>query len=553
MAADARHRLSRRPAIDTAAPGPVPVALAGAAGPLDTPQPVVSHGCWYPSADPTGERVAFICDRGGVPQLWTGPAAAALGGAGAAEVHLLDADPEPVTEVAWSPDGRWIAYTVNPGGGEHSRVLCVRPDGSDRRVVAGADAGSSAYLGCWARDGSAVAVTVAEPPSAYRDPEPGLAGLPAGWAERDGHATLLGGAGRGAVGHRRGTRDRLSAYLVDPDEPGAATLLATETGAATLRVCDLSQDGRLALLRRGPRARREAVVLRTEDLGTGCVLRVADADPWIGRFSADGRTVWLRSDHEREFAALLAAGLDERGELKDVSVVAERERSDLELLAFLGDGRTAALAWNVRGATELELLDVESGVGGALPIRPDQGAVSGAWGLPRPPGAEGTDRKAEEGATAGHWRPTTTLGAPPVPAGLREGGAVPDAASPARSARHPPSARRVELPHEVVTRVARGGPAGMVLAVSGSQRRPGVWWAADGGAPARTPWSSRDEDAVPAGRPPVRPVPVRLTSRDGLELGGWYYRAPGRADTDPAARSARPPPAAPGAPPSPSS
>ncbi|MFJ8648694.1 S9 family peptidase [Streptomyces sp. NPDC093546] len=452
MAADARHRLSRRPAIDAAAPGPVPVALAGAAGPADAPRPVVSHGCWYPSTDPTGERVAFLCDRGGVPQLWTGPVA------GGEDVHLLDADPEPVTEVAWSPDGRWIAYTVNPGGGEHSRVLCVRPDGSDRRVVAGADAGSSAYLGCWARDGSAVAVTVAEPPSAYRDPEPGLAGLPAGWAERDGHATLLGGAGRGVVGHRRGTRDRLSAYLVDPDEPGAATLLATETGAATLRVCDLSQDGRLALLRRGPRVRREAVVLRTEDLGTGCVLRVADADPWIGRFSADGRTVWLRSDHEREFAALLAVGLDERGELKDVSVVAERERSDLELLAFLGDGRTAALAWNVRGATELELLDVESG-------------------LP---------------------------------------------------------ARRVELPHEVVTRVARGGPAGMVLAVSGSQRRPGVWWAADGGVPARTPWSSRDEDAVPAGRPPVRPVPVRLTSRDGLELGGWYYRAPGRADTDPA-------------------
>ncbi|MET9800967.1 alpha/beta fold hydrolase [Streptomyces sp. NPDC006368] len=455
MAADPRHQLT----VDTAAAsaGPVPVALAASAGPPGAPRPLLSHGCWYPSADPTGERVAFICDRLGVPQLWTGPTAAGDGGD---EVRLLDSDPEPVSEVAWSPDGRWIAYTVNPGGGEHSRVLCVRPDGTGRRLIAGADAGSSAYLGCWTRDGSGVAVTIAEPPSAHRDPEPGLAGLPAGWADRDGHATLLGGADRGDVGRRRGTRDRLSAYLVDPDEPGAPVLLATETGAATLRVCDVSPDGRLALLRRGPRGRREAVVLRTGDLRTASVLRVADGDPWIGRFAEDGRTVWLRSDHDREFAALLAAELDADGTMTGLSVAAERDGCGLELLAFLTDGRTAALAWNVQGASELETLEPEAGPGRV--------------------------------------------------------------------------AHCVELPHEVVTRVTRGGPGGMVLALSGSQRKPGVWWLPGGASPVRTAWSSRDEDAVPPGRPPVRPVPVRLTARDGLALGGWYYRAPGRDAGDPA-------------------
>ncbi|EFL19732.1 predicted protein, partial [Streptomyces sp. C] len=70
----------------------------------DPPTLLAAHGCWYPSADPTGEHVAFICDRAGVPQLWSGPAR----GSGA---HVLDGDPEPVTEVSWSPDGRWIAYT----------------------------------------------------------------------------------------------------------------------------------------------------------------------------------------------------------------------------------------------------------------------------------------------------------------------------------------------------------------------------------------------------------------------------------------------------------
>lgn len=483
MAADAQDLTGHQEPTGNTSAAPLPVPLADAAGLRDVPQPLASHGCWYPSADPTGERVAFICDRTGVPQLWTGPAGAVDGG----DIHLLDSDPDPVTEVAWSPDGRWIAYTVAPGGGEHTRVLCVRPDGTGRRIVAGADSGSSAYLGCWTRDGSAVAATVAEPPPALGRParveaageDAVPADLPAGWAERDGHAALLGGAHRGEVGPRPdeaapdgAVRDRLSAYLIDPDGVASAVLVAAESGAATLRVCDVSEDGRLALVRRGPRGRREAVVVRTEDLGTGSVLRVADGDPWIGRFSPDGRTVWLRSDHEREFAALLAAGLDDAGRRTGLSVLAERPGCDLELLAFTEDGRTAALAWNVRGASELQTL----GLPAAGPAAP---APSG--------GATGT--------------------APP---------------------------NDVALPHEVVTRISRAGPGGMVLALSGSQRKPGVWWVPGTASPARTPWSSRDEDAVPPGRPPVRPAPLRPTARDGLVLGGWYYRAPGRAESRPA-------------------
>ncbi|MGW7427976.1 S9 family peptidase [Streptomyces sp. NPDC054861] len=544
MAADTRDQLT---GVTSAAPVTVP--LADAAGLRDTPQPLIAHGCWYPSADPTGEQVAFICDRTGVPQLWTGPV-------DGSEIHLLDADPDPVTEVAWSPDGRWIAYTVAPGGGELTRVLCVRPDGTGRRIVAGADSGTSAYLGCWTRDGSAVAVTVAEPPpsppghtarpaarqtarqdtAAAPDHEVVFADLPAGWADRDGPATLLGGARRGDVGPSGtprdrprppagltdpgglgapgtftpvsgdgaadgmpsgaidgapwhvngegaaaglddgsaggpdgGARDRLTAYLVDPDGLRSPVLVAAESGAATLRVCDVSQDERFALVRRGPRGRREAVVVRTADLVTGSVLRVGDGDPWIGRFSPDGRTLWLRSDHERRFAALLAAGLDEDGGRLGLSVLAEREESDLELLAFAEDGRTAALAWNVQGASELQTLGLPAGG--------------------------------------------------PAPSGAATGTTPP---------------RDVPLPHEVVTRITRAGPGGMVLAVAGSQRRPGVWWVSSRALTTRTPWSSRDEDAVPPGRPPVRPVPLRPVARDGLHLGGWYYRAPGRAAGRPA-------------------
>ncbi|MFF7051492.1 S9 family peptidase [Streptomyces griseorubiginosus] len=470
------------------AAAPAPVPLPEAEGPRDAVTRLRAHGCWYPSADPDGTEAAFICDRGGVPQLWAGP----VDGEG---VRLLDSSPDPVKEVSWSPDGRWIAYTTAPGGGEHSRVLCVRPDGTGRRLLAGADPDTSAYLGCWAHDGSAVAVTLAAP-AASRAQRDGLwqpsDPAPAHWTARDVRATLLGttayavgpggldptayAVGAGGLGtnaHALGpggtpaarTGTGLSAYLIDPDGLASPVLLATEPDAPTLRVCDLTADGRLALLRRGPRGRREAVVRRVVDTATTFTLPVADGDQWIGRFSPDGRTLWLRSDAGREYAALFAVALDADGTALGTSVVAERADSDLDLLKLAHDGRTAVLAWNVRGASELDVVETS-----ARPGAPD------TTGPPRP----------------------------------------------------------VPLPHEVVTRITAAGAGRLLLALSGSQRRPGVWWVHEGVSLLRTPWSARDEDTVPPGRRPVRPVLTRLTARDGLPLGGWYYRAPGRAPHEPA-------------------
>ncbi|CAL9349693.1 Tol-Pal system protein TolB [Streptomyces sp. enrichment culture] len=481
-------------------PAPVPLPLPDAAAAHDIPHLLTAHGCWYPSTDPGGRHVAFICDRTGVPQLWTGPV-------DGADAQLLDSDPDPVIEVSWSPDGRWIAYTTAPEGGEHTRVLCVRPDGTGRRILAGAEPGSSAHLGCWRHDGSAVAVTVAEPsPGADEadadavpsraDAGTALSSHPPGWAARDGRAVLLGGPPPGTSARAEAVRaagpatgaDRpapltLSTYLVDPESASAPVFLASERGAATLRVCDVSRDGRLALLRRGPRGRREALVVRTDDLRITCAVPVADGDPWIGGFSPDGRTLWLRSDHGREFAALYAVRLDPRGTRRDLTVVAERADCDLELLALGHDGRGATLSWNVRGVSDLEI----------LALTPDTTASSGTDG--QAPAPEARD-------------------AP-----------LPDA---------PGSPRAVPLPHEVVTRIAPAhDPDSPIVALSGSQRRPGVWWLPQGTA-LRTPWSSRDEDVAPGSRTPVRPVAVRPVARDGLTLGGWYYRAPGRSPGEPA-------------------
>ncbi|MFD6877255.1 MULTISPECIES: S9 family peptidase [unclassified Streptomyces] len=400
------------PAVAVPAPAPV---LVPDDHHTDPPTLLTAHGCWYPSADPTGDNVAFICDRAGVPQLWSGPAHSA-------EAHVLDADPDPVTEVSWSPDGRWIAYTCAPGGGEHTRVLVVRPDGTGRRVLAGAEPGGSAHLGCWTRDGSALAVTLAR--------------------SSDGGA--------------------LAAYLIDPDGTNAPVLLFGEAGAASLRVCDMSADGRFALLRRGPRGHREGLVLDTSSGRTTFALRVADGDPWIGRFSPDARTLWLRSDADREHAALIEVRVDEDGAGRDVTVAAGREECAVDLLAVPDHGRWALLVWNVQGAGELE------GIGLPTADAPGERSDIGAHLL------------------------------------------------------------RPDLPHEVVTRLTAVGRGTVFAALSGSGRRPGVWRLEGGTTPLRTPWSARDEDAAPPGRPPVRPVPLRCRARDGLMLGGWYYRSPDR-------------------------
>lgn len=484
------------------AAAPVPLRLADTAAAVDLPPVLKAHGCWYPSADPTGDHVAYICDRAGVPQLWSGPA---HGGT----ARILDADPDPVTEVSWSPDGRWIAYTSAPGGSEHTRVLVVRPDGTGRQVLAGAQPGASAHLGAWTRDGALLAVTVAEPGAAGAHsggghmPQdagagPGGSPLPTGWAERDprdGQATFLdtpapptGGDGPPAgpgtgppllspvPGRPAATPDgtpaaavtgaggRLAVYLVDPDGVQAPALLFSEPGAASLRACDIGADSRFVLLRRGPRGRREALLL---DRVTGRItfrLAVADGDPWIGRLAPDSRTLWLRSDADREFAALLRARLDENGAMEALSVAAEREETALDLLTLPDHGRWALLAWNVHGASELESVGL--------------------------PSSDGID-----------------------PVGPR----------------HPSP-----LPHEVVTRMAPVARGGLFAALSGSLRRPGIWEVTGDYDPVRTAWTATDEDAAPPGPPPVRPEPLRSHARDGLKLGGWYYRARERAPGRPA-------------------
>src|SRR6478735_1742877 len=105
-----------------------------------------ASGAWCPSLSPDGTRVAYVCDRSGLPRL---------------EVATLDLD-DPVTvsapdqeviSVAWAPTGQRLAYLVSPAGSIRAELHTVLADGSGRALLAGAGRFETVFAGAWTSDG----------------------------------------------------------------------------------------------------------------------------------------------------------------------------------------------------------------------------------------------------------------------------------------------------------------------------------------------------------------------------------------------------------------
>ena len=276
--------------------------------------------CRDASLAPGGDRLAFVADLTGTPQVWTIP----VGGGFPTLVTALD---EQVGGVAWSPTGDWLAFSAAPGGGMNEQIYVVKPDGTAlRRLTDGGTATNT--LAGWTRDGSALRV------SSNR---------------RDGAA--------------------LDPYLLDP-VTGEWRLLRTATGRSAL--LDLSRDGRLAiesrLLSRGDNdlylldLQADSETLLTPHSGPGTFANA--------RFSADARTLYLIANGDRDLLGFANIAFDDAGQPGPLTVLAERDDAELDELTLSEDGRTVALLWNAAGRSELAFYDTASGtltVGPALP------------------------------------------------------------------------------------------------------------------------------------------------------------------------------------------
>ncbi|MGY1842366.1 S9 family peptidase [Modestobacter sp. SYSU DS0875] len=279
-----------------------------------------ASGAWTPALAPTGDRVAYVSDRSGVPRLEV----AAL------DQHtppaVLSGAAEEVVSVAWSPDGEWLAYLVSPGGSICAELWAVRPDGTDRHLVAGQDPRATVFAG--------------------------------GWTLQPGHYVCSIAPGDGPDA---------DVVLVDVVS-GAHRTLAR---GGFLAVTAVAADERTVLARRGPRGHRHVV---TVDVATGVQRRViplgapGGAASEDGRFALDGAAVFLRAAlpprpgvPRSDRTALLRVPLHGEDRVPgEAEVLVSRPDADLAAYAVRLDG-TVICVWNVDGVTQLEIRRVADG------------------------------------------------------------------------------------------------------------------------------------------------------------------------------------------------
>jgi dipeptidyl aminopeptidase/acylaminoacyl peptidase len=279
---------------------------------------LAAETCTSPALSPGSSTLAVVSDRDGTPRVWLsslvqpGPPV------------RLDTGEDYVRVVSWSPDGEWLCLTTAPGGGERTLVWALRPDGSDARVVAGTAAGV-ASIGCWQPGGHTV-----------------------GLAESSGTDPA-----------------RLTAYAVDVCS-GRRRQLASGVAAT---VCTFSHDGRYAVVRLGPRGARRLLLVDTRT-GSSAELLGAAATVADARFAPDDRMIYLHTDADREYAALLALPRVAAGYPEAAELIAARDGAELERFALEPTGRAVVAVWNVAGHSELEFVDLASGERRALPAPP---------------------------------------------------------------------------------------------------------------------------------------------------------------------------------------
>lgn len=271
-------------------------------------------GSWGAEPSPDGSRVVFISDCSGFPRAWV----SRLDGSGQV---LLQTGRDHVEAVSWSPDGEWIAVLGAPGGETtRTRVWVVRPDGRGARRVAGVRTGTASF-GPWLREGAVLPLSTS--------------------------------------GRR-------------PEET-SSTLLDVHTGerrplgyGAVFTVLDVSHDATTALVRVGGRGQRTvlAVSLRSGKVRNLIAARrsaAADGVTDQGAFQPDGQ-VLVRSNLRRDRYALMRLSAPKASSSKAFpEVIAVHPGGELDSFAVSTCGEWAALLWNVRAVSVLEVMHLPSG------------------------------------------------------------------------------------------------------------------------------------------------------------------------------------------------
>jgi len=263
-----------------------------------------------PSFSPDGTRLAFVSNLNGIPQVWT---MAATGGF----PTLVTAFDDPVGFVTWSPDGKWLAFNVAPGGGFNEQIYIARPDGSELlRLTEGGKENN--FLGDWTPDSRYIFF------SSNR---------------RSGSST--------------------DSYLLDVAS-GQMRMVAENRGVGG--ISDVSRDGKYAIVSRLiNRGDNNLYLINLMD-GKEALLTPHEGPGSFfgGEFAPEGRTVYFASNKDRDLIAFARVKIDEKGQAGPVEVLAARDDAELSGSVMNDEGTLIALVWNVAGRSELSFYDVKN-------------------------------------------------------------------------------------------------------------------------------------------------------------------------------------------------
>ena len=101
-----------------------------------------------PTLSPTGDRVAFLTNITGTPQVWT---VRAEGG----WPDQMTFYPDRVDFVRWSPDGSGLIFAKSVGGDENAQLYWLSPDGSQIRALTNSPKVRYNFGG-WSHDGKRI-------------------------------------------------------------------------------------------------------------------------------------------------------------------------------------------------------------------------------------------------------------------------------------------------------------------------------------------------------------------------------------------------------------
>ena len=282
-----------------------------------------------PAFSPDGGTIAFISDRGGVPQVW---AVSREGG----EPRQLTRLEDQVSGLDWSPDGQWIAFSVAPGGGLNEQIYLVAPEGGEpKRITAGGQVNNRLT----------------------------------GWSGR----FLRFSANPKDPGS-------LDSYVYD-SQTGETRLVAVNPGVGTLT--DITEDGKRAVVQR-VKSRGDSNLFLV-DLASGKEELLTPHEPPGafdgGQLSPDGSTVYLTSNTGSDRTGFARVRVGPDGKPGPLEPLVFRNDAELDDFEIDEQGRTAVLLWNVAGRSELESLSLPDLARAAAPALP--GEIAGGLELSR--------------------------------------------------------------------------------------------------------------------------------------------------------------------------